>query len=225
MGLYDFLESNIETYTSKLQKNMIPRLNNETSQLNNKVQDNVFYELQNEDEMLIRLAEIEQEIKVVEEMSIKYNEYEKVLNIDRTCFDSLVDLRVDIDLRLGMWQGLKNIKGWAKQWADTPFILVDVDEIMKQTESLSTMINRCQKNMIPNQVLDELKQRVYQYKETMPVVQALRNSFLKDHHWIELDRIVGTTLNINDDFTLQHLLDMKVNLVQNEILEVSIQAT
>jgi len=53
--------------------------------------------------MLIRLAEIEQEIKVVEEMSIKYNEYEKVLNIDRTCFDSLVDLRVDIDLRLGMW--------------------------------------------------------------------------------------------------------------------------
>lgn len=59
----------------------------------------------------------------------------------------------------------------------------------------------------------------------MPVVQALRNEFLKDHHWIELDRIIGTTLNINDDFKLQDLLNMKVNKVQNEIQEVSIQAT
>lgn len=120
--------------------------------------------------MLVKLREIEEEIKVVEETSVKFNEYEKVLNIDRTCFDSLIDLRMDIDLRLGMWEGLKNIKSWAKQWAETPFIFVDVEHIMQKTEQLSIMINRCQKNMIPNQVLDELKHRVYEYKETMPVV-------------------------------------------------------
>ena len=150
MGLYDFLESNIETYTNKLQKNMIPKLNNETNQLNNKVQDNTFYELQDEDQVLQKLKEIDEEIKEVEESSVRFNEYEKVLNIDKTCFDSLIDLRMDIDLRLGMWQGLKDIKVWAKQWAETPFIFIDVDHIMKKTEQLSVMINRCQKNMIPN---------------------------------------------------------------------------
>lgn len=60
------------------------------------------------------MKEIDEEIKVVEESSVRFNEYEKVLNIDKTCFDSLIDLRMDIDLRLGMWQGLKDIKVWAK---------------------------------------------------------------------------------------------------------------
>ena len=64
--------------------------------------------------MLGKLREIEEEVKVVEDTSVKFNEYEKVLNIDRTCFDSLIDLRMDIDLRLGMWQGLKDIKSWSK---------------------------------------------------------------------------------------------------------------
>ena len=79
--------------------------------------------------------------------------------------------------------------------------------------------------MIPNQVLEELKVIVYEYNDTMPVVMALRNPYLQDHHKKDIYKIIGKTLVINDDFLLNHLLELKVNQVQEEIQEISTQAT
>ena len=45
--------------------------------------------------------------------------------------------------------------------------------------------------MTQNAVLDKVKKMVYQFKDTMPVVVALRNKDLKDYHWSEIKRIIG----------------------------------
>lgn len=43
---------------------------------------------------------------------------------------------------------------------------------------------------------------MYEYRDTMPVVEALKNTNLVDHHWSEINRIIGKILMINDDFLL-----------------------
>lgn len=42
----------------------------------------------------------------------------------------------------------------------------------------------------------------------MPVVEALKNNNLKDHHWTEINRIISKILIINDDFLLNDLLEL-----------------
>jgi len=37
--------------------------------------------------------------------------------------------------------------------------------------------------MPPNPVLDKLKTLVFEFKDTIPVVVALRNKALRDYHW------------------------------------------
>ena len=124
-----------------------------------------------------------------------------------------------------MWSSYKNIREWAQEWQKTPFNYLDVDNVKIKTEGLLQVVKMCQKNMVPNEVLDAFKQRVYQYKDTMPVVEALKNTNLKDHHWTEINRIIQKILIINDDFLLNDLLELQVDKKQEEIIEISIQAT
>jgi dynein heavy chain, axonemal len=58
--------------------------------------------------------------------------------------------------------------------------------------------------MPPNPVLDKLKTLVFEFKDTIPVVVALRNKALRDYHWKHIkEDIIGEDFDIEqDDFTL-----------------------
>ncbi len=68
----------------------------------------------------------------------------------------------------------------------------------------------------------------------MPVVTALRNPKLESSHWKEIRACVAqevgedsaNDLDIADeDFTLEDLLDLKVEKQKDEILQISLKAT
>mgnify|MGYP006901754435 CR=1 FL=1 len=55
--------------------------------------------------------------------------------------------------------------------------------VLHEGTMLSQIIGKCTKNMPPNPVLDKLKTLVYEFKDTIPVVVALRNPALTQIHW------------------------------------------
>lgn len=77
--------------------------------------------------------------------------------------------------------------------------------------------------MPSNPVLEELKSLIYEFKETMPVVVALRNKDLQELHWKEMVKIIGRnfTYPIDSNFKLKDLINMDVVSSVNEIHEVS----
>jgi dynein heavy chain, axonemal len=66
--------------------------------------------------------------------------------------------------------------------------------------------------MPPNPVLDQLKSKVFEFRDTIPVVTALRNPCLTDFHWSQLKKdIIGKEFDIMDvTFTLKSLVDLNV---------------
>ena len=65
--------------------------------------------------------------------------------------------------------------------------------------------------MPPNPVLDKLKILVLEFKETIPVVVALRNPALTLSHWTVIkEEIIGKDFDIMDDlFTLKIFIDLQ----------------
>jgi len=63
---------------------------------------------------------------------------------------------------------------------------------------------KCVKNMPPNPVLEKVKGLVFEFKDTIPVVVALRNPALREAHWIAIkEDIIGKEFDIEDEqFTL-----------------------
>lgn len=94
-------------------------------------------------------------------------------------------------------------------------------------KALIQAIGKCVKNMPPNPVLDKIKTLVYEFKDTIPVVVAMRNPALTQVHWSQIkDDVIGQDFDIYDDeFTLQSLIDLDVQQHQAKIQDISTQAT
>jgi dynein heavy chain len=52
-------------------------------------------------------------------------------------------------------------------------------------EYYTKVLNKC-KALPANPILDELRELVFSFKDTMPVVLALRNQYLKNYHWDQI---------------------------------------
>lgn len=60
----------------------------------------------------------------------------------------------------------------------------------------------------------------------MPVVMALRNPDLKEHHWDDINEMIGQKLDIHEEgFTLQNLIDMNVTQFNEQIVAKGVEAT
>ena len=122
-----------------------------------------------------------------------------------------------------MWKSLKEWMQLTEEWTETKFNDINVQEIKQIGEHYNKIVARCSKNMPSNPVLEELKSLIYEFKETMPVVVALRNKDLQELHWKEMVKIIGRnfTYPIDSNFKLKDLINMDVVSSVNEIHEVS----
>jgi dynein heavy chain len=63
------------------------------------------------------------------------------------------------------------------------------------------------------------------FKGAMPIVVALRNENLKDHHWKQIKDLIQADFDIQDpEFTLQSLIDLNAVQFQEEISGIATQA-
>lgn len=69
------------------------------------------------------------------------------------------------------------------------------------------------------------KKLVWLYRDSMPVIVALRSEYLLDEHWREVKSLLKSDFNPEDDnFTLSQFLQLPVQSYQEEIIEVSVRA-
>ncbi len=72
---------------------------------------------------------------------------------------------------------------------------------------------RCEKNLVSNKTLTDLKTKVRNFKDAMPIVVALRNTKLaEDYHWPKIRNIVkDPNFDVNkEDFKLKDLIAMDI---------------
>lgn len=159
------------------------------------------------------LDEKEARFKELETRSLKYNQWQEVLQTAPTVFDELDQLREDITLRCLMWRSLKEWQELQEQWIKTQFNSIQAKEIAAQADKFSKICVRLEKNLEENPIQKNLKELVDTFKGAMPIVVALRNDNLKESHWKEIKDLINADFNIADpEFTLQSLIDL--NAVQ-----------
>ena len=76
-------------------------------------------------------------------------------------------------------------------------------------------------------MLDILKQMISEFAVTVPVVEALRNPKFTSAHWEDIKmNILCEDFNLEDpDFNLAALLNMDIFTYQQQLIEISVQAT
>ncbi len=176
-------DSNMETFKKTLNE-LIPELNTEIESLHAESTNPAFLNGESQMyEMLNSLDGLEKKFKELEERSSKYNVWQEVLQTQPTGWENLEGLREDLTLRCLMWRSLKEWEELTEGWINTQFGAIAAKEIKDKADAFAKICLRLEKNLEENPIQLKLKDMVDTFKGAMPIVVALRNDNLKDHHW------------------------------------------
>lgn len=177
-------------------------------------------------EILKILDEKEARFKEMEKLAVKYNQYQEVLQTNPTVFEELDTLREDLSLRCVMWRSLKEWEELQEIWIKTQFNNIQAKEISGKADYYAKICLRLEKNLEDNPIQRKLKELVETFKGAMPIVVALRNEALQEHHWKEIKDLINSDFDItNPEFTLQSLIDLNAVQFQEDITAISTQAS
>ena len=160
------------------------------------------------------------------EDSKAFAKFQEELEIERTDFEYVNEMRRDFKLKSDMWNALYEWSTKVNQWCNTPFKDIDVDQITKEVDQYYRIALRSraleeQQNFVPQ----VLKERVEKLKNTMPAVVDLRSPALQERHWEQIIELLKQKIDISDpSFTLQTLINMKVNDYKDEIADIALKA-
>mmetsp|Transcript_7541 Transcript_7541/g.6882 ORF Transcript_7541/g.6882 Transcript_7541/m.6882 type:complete len:220 (+) Transcript_7541:2375-3034(+) len=178
--------------------------------------------------ILQEIEELEVTCNKLVEKSKKIQDYQKTLEMDVTAFDYVEEARVAMMYRSKLWKALKQWKELINQWKNSLFEDINVDEISVKSDLFTKTAIQCERQLPSHSTaVKHLKEIVFDFRETMPIVQALGNIRLELSHWEEIKKL----LDIEDfpleekQFNLQQLISFKAAEKQEEIIEVSTTAT
>ncbi|XP_070624141.1 dynein axonemal heavy chain 14 isoform X7 [Bos indicus] len=93
-----------------------------------------------------------------------------------------------------------------------------------QIQNMVAAIEKCI-SLPKNDMVTHLKQSVIDFKQELPIIIALGNPCLKPRHWEALQEIIGKSVSLDKNCTVENLLALKMFQYENEINEISTSAT
>ncbi|KAI9004259.1 dynein heavy chain and region D6 of dynein motor-domain-containing protein [Gaertneriomyces semiglobifer] len=111
-------------------------------------------------------------------------------------------------------------------WRTKPFFTINATDVDEAVQGFIKKLNRMPKEMKDWAVFQSLRDRVQHTRRTVPLLQDLSNSALRDRHWAQLMEEVGKTFNPQeDDFTLERIMEMGLDQYAESIASMSAAAS
>jgi dynein heavy chain, axonemal len=164
------------------------------------------------DEGLIRLVEAK---KTVASLSLEREglvRAEKVFNMTITSYPELFELEVqlkELDLIYALYSDVKEA---VATWSKTLWANLDISVLNKGIEAYTTRLKKLPKELKQLPPYNVVAEKIFTFKDSIPLFSDLKNEALRDRHWKKLMEITGRTFDMSPDtFTLERLFAMNLH--------------
>ncbi|XP_077659064.1 dynein axonemal heavy chain 14 [Urocitellus parryii] len=147
---------------------------------------------------------------------------EEITNI---VLSEISDIECDLSLRKMLWEAQDEWEKYFWEWRKCSLQSIDVELVQRTITKLLNIIIVLEKGLPKNDLLTHLKQSVMDFKQHLPIITALGNPCLKQRHWEALQEIIGKSINLDKNCTVENLLSLKIFQYENKINEISNSAT
>ena len=141
--------------------------------------------------------------------SQKINTIQVTFGSCETVFDVLKEAAADVALKVAAWAGDGAFDADVLVWAKTVFDKIDVPRMTDKMGGYVKLSARLEKGLAPNKMAQRFAAKVEDYKNLLPVINALLNTSMKQRHWDKVAALIGVPIVRDDFFTLQKILDLK----------------
>jgi dynein heavy chain len=227
---HESTDSNVARFSKELE-NDIPELAKMVAQQVEELKTPLFGDVEKmgpsgRQEVLDKLDALESQTQKAISDAERFNRYQDVLKVEQTPFEDVEELKTQFNLQAKLWRGIDSWEKLSTEWNTTQFGNVSVELIMKEVAQYNKLAVQAGKQLEGNNVPEIWGETVKQFKNTLPVVQALRNKALLPRHWDMITEMIGQELELdNEEFTLGDLLEMGVDKYMEPIQEISSKAS
>ena len=136
---------------------------------------------ENSDRAQIRevLAELIERLYNAQHLSLDYRKYQKEFKIEITRFESLDVVLQEVKIRQTLWDSVQHWKDVCEEWNDTLFKQLNVEQIIEANTKILRDCAIMDKTLPRNEVVAKLRQEAEEFREKIPVLQALRSPDIK----------------------------------------------
>lgn len=153
-------------------------------------------------------------------MTNRFQRYDLTVGL-QTVQSELNDLEQDINLRKLLWESLQNWSKLYRQWSNTVLDALDIDLLQKEVNKFTQNIYMLEKSLPPNNIIPSLKEKVFEFKGSMPVILALRNPQMKQRHFDRLRVLIGKDVIDDENLKLNKLFKPEILQHIEQITDIS----
>uniref|UniRef100_A0A2K6F430 Dynein axonemal heavy chain 14 n=1 Tax=Propithecus coquereli TaxID=379532 RepID=A0A2K6F430_PROCO len=146
-------------------------------------------------------------------------------DITQIVLSEITDIEYDLTLRKILWEAKEDLRTLFWQWRKCSLQSIDIESVQRNVSKWMHIIYILEKGLPKNDMVKHLKQSVTEFKQELPIITALSNPSLKPRHWEALQEIVGKSISLDKNCTLENLLTLKMFLYENEIRDISTSAS
>eukprot|EP00741_Cyanophora_paradoxa_P000409 tig00000404_g400.t1 len=177
------------------------------------------------DDAIKFLEQLSETFDAAQKEAKEYERYQQVLNVPVVRVEEVDSVGDEIKMKRNLWHGRRDWDAMTAEWNAAHFDSINADEINNHVAKYNKIVMQCERGLPDNPVVPILKSKVVAFKNTVPVVYALRNPALKERHWGKIEGTIGAPIVRDDKFTLGYLMNLKVMDFKEAIEQVSTEAT
>ncbi|XP_043340601.1 dynein axonemal heavy chain 14 [Cervus canadensis] len=148
-----------------------------------------------------------------------------VEEIIQIVLSEIADIDYDLTLRKILWDAQEEWGTLFWEWRNSTLDSIDTESVYRNVSKWMQIIFVLEKGLPKNDMVTHLKQSVIDFKQELPIIIALGNPCLKPRHWEALQEIIGKSVSLDKNCTVENLLALKMFQYENEINEISTSAT
>jgi dynein heavy chain len=155
------------------------------------------------------------------------NEEEITLGMQVTEFDQANEVEKVLEPYKNLWNTIAKFDKAHKLWTKGPLLELDAEQVEQEALEIFQTVHKA-----ANKLRDEapevseaalgVKERVNEFRASLPLMRALCQKGMKDRHWKEIADIIGFTVGKHD--TLSSLVDHGIEQYIEKLESVSEQA-
>lgn len=207
----------------------IPMFQKDVQKFREKLQNPRYLDIKNSvDTTLDDMSLLKRECDELVAISKKYQEWQVTLDMEVNQFVDVDEVRREVNDRISLWSAIKDWQDKVNSWINAPFDSIDTETISLEADKYTKTVIRCERGLPDgNSAVMHLKKKVFEFKDTMPIVNALGNKELQPDHWIEIkNQVPGIDFELEKkEFSLGQLIDINISEYQEVIQNISIKAS
>ncbi|XP_043933259.1 dynein axonemal heavy chain 2 [Protopterus annectens] len=161
-----------------------------------------------------------------EESSIRFGL--SIFKIDQPSSKEIQVLEKNLEYLQQAWEITKEWEGYWNNWKAGRFETLQTDVMETTAQSLFKKLNKLSREVKDKNwdIVDTSKNKLDQFKRTMPLITDLRNPAMRDRHWSQIKQHVQRLFDQTSlDFTLEKIIELGLDQHNDKISEISVAAS